>query len=204
MYPFERFTERAKKVLGLAQREAELTQHSYIGTEHLLLALIREANGLAGQVLLGFGVEFDRARAAVDAALSGSGPAPAAAPGPAIPTSRVKKVIEISFDEARRMGNNYVGTEHILLGLLVEGEGIAAHVLNDLGVTLDGARTEIERRLETLRAEAGRPSGFPPPLSRQVNEVMSRAGELAAGAGAAEVGLEHVERAIARWRAEQQ
>jgi len=202
MYPFERFTERAKKVLALAQTEAELAHRSYIGTEHLLLGLLREANGLAAHVLVALGVEIERVRTSVDAVLSTAGPAPAAQgeSGVVIPTSRVKKVIEISFDEARRMGHRYVGTEHILLGLMVEGEGIAPHVLNDLGVTLDAVRAEIDRRLAAAQVQ----TPPPPPLSRQLQDVLNRAGELAAGSGATEVGLDHVERAIASWRAEQQ
>ena len=143
MYPFEKFTERAKKVLALAQEEAERAHHSYIGTEHVLLGLMREGEGIAAKVLNNLGVEIDKVRRTIQPLL-----------GPnerltvqqqVIPTSRVKKVIEISFEEARRMGDNYVGSEHLLLGLLTEGEGIAAHALQDLGATLDKVRVEIER-----------------------------------------------------------
>jgi ATP-dependent Clp protease ATP-binding subunit ClpA len=144
MYPFERFTERAKKVLTLAQEEAQRSHHSYIGTEHLLLGLLREGDGLAAKVLDNLGVEIGSVRQAIESVL---GRNELIKVHQIIPTSRVKKVIEISFEEARRMGHNYVGTEHLLLALLIEGEGIAGHVLNDLGVTLDSARREIERLL---------------------------------------------------------
>jgi ATP-dependent Clp protease ATP-binding subunit ClpA len=144
MYPFERFTERAKKVLTLAQEEAERSHHSYIGTEHLLLGLLRESDGLAYRVLTALGVELATVRRVIESVL---GRDERIIIQQIIPTSRVKKVIELSFEEARRMGHQYVGTEHLLLGLLIEGEGIAAHVLSDLGVTLAKAQTEIERQL---------------------------------------------------------
>jgi ATP-dependent Clp protease ATP-binding subunit ClpC len=144
LYPFERFTERAKKVLTLAQEEAERSHHSYIGTEHLLLGLLREGEGLAAKVLNNLGVEINKVRSTIESVL---GRNERIIIQQIIPTSRVKKVIEISFEEARRMGNNYVGTEHLLLGLLIEGEGIAAHVLEDLGANLEKVRTEIERLL---------------------------------------------------------
>ena len=134
MYPFERFTERAKKVLTFAQEEAERSHHSYIGTEHLLLGLLREREGLAGKVLDNLGVEIGKVRETIESVIERN---ERIIIQQIIPTSRVKKVIEISFEEARRMGHNYVGTEHLLLGLLIEGEGIAAHVLNDLGVSLE-------------------------------------------------------------------
>src|SRR5450631_3158207 len=144
LYPFERFTERAKKVLTLAQEEAERSHHSYIGTEHLLLGLLREGEGLAAKVLNNLGVEINKVRSTIESVL---GRNERIIIQQIIPTSRVKKVIEISFEEARRMGNNYVGTEHLLLGLLIEGEGIAAHVLEDLGANLEKVRGEIDRLL---------------------------------------------------------
>jgi DNA-binding CsgD family transcriptional regulator len=152
MYPFERFTERAKRVLTLAQEEAERSHHSYIGTEHLLLGLLREGEGLAAKVLNNLGVEIGKVRQAIESVL---GRNERTVIQQIIPTSRVKKVIEVSFDEALCMGHNYVGTEHILLGLLIEGEGIAAHVLQDLGAPLEKVRSEIERLLADLGAAAG-------------------------------------------------
>jgi ATP-dependent Clp protease ATP-binding subunit ClpA len=142
MYPFERFTERAKQVLTRAQEEAERSHHSYIGTEHLLLGLLRVEDGEAAKILNNLGVEINRVRSTIESVL---GRNERLIIQQIIPTSRVKKVIELAFEEARRMGTNYVGTEHLLLGLLVEGEGIAAHVLDDLGATLKKVRSEIDR-----------------------------------------------------------
>jgi ATP-dependent Clp protease ATP-binding subunit ClpC len=144
VYPFERFTERAKKVLALAQEEAERSHHSYIGTEHLLIGLLRERDGLAAHVLANLGIDIGAVREVIRTVL---GRSERIIIQQIIPTSRVKKVIELSFEEARRMGHDYVGTEHMLLGLMLEGEGIGAHVLQDLGVTLDNVRAEIERLL---------------------------------------------------------
>ena len=155
MYPFERFTERAKKVLTLAQEEAERSHHSYIGTEHLLLGLLREGEGLAAKVLGNLGVEIGKVRQTIESVL---GRNERIIIQQIIPTSRVKKVIEISFEEARRMGHNYVGTEHLLLGLLIEGEGIAAHVLEDLGANLEKVRAEIERLLHDSATEETEPA----------------------------------------------
>jgi len=155
LYPFERFTERAKKVLTLAQEEAERSHHSYIGTEHLLLGLLREGEGLAAKVLGNLGVEIGKVRQTIESVL---GRNERIIIQQIIPTSRVKKVIEISFEEARRMGHNYVGTEHLLLGLLIEGEGIAAHVLEDLGANLEKVRAEIERLLHDSATEETEPA----------------------------------------------
>jgi ATP-dependent Clp protease ATP-binding subunit ClpC len=155
LYPFERFTERAKKVLTLAQEEAERSHHSYIGTEHLLLGLLREGDGLAAKVLNNLGVEIGKVRQTIESVL---GRNERIIIQQIIPTSRVKKVIEISFEEARRMGHNYVGTEHLLLGLLIEGEGIAAHVLEDLGANLEKVRAEIERLLHDSTVEESEPA----------------------------------------------
>jgi ATP-dependent Clp protease ATP-binding subunit ClpA len=142
VYPFERFTERAKKVLTLAQEEAERSHNSYIGTEHLLLGLLREHEGLAAHVLANLGVDIEGVREVIESVL---GRNERIIIQQIVPNSRVKKVIELSFEESRRMGHNYVGTEHVLLGLMMEGDGIAAHVLQDLGATLEKVRAEIER-----------------------------------------------------------
>jgi ATP-dependent Clp protease ATP-binding subunit ClpA len=129
-------------VLTLAQEEAERSGHSYIGTEHLLLGILRENEGLGGHVLLNLGLDTTMVRRTMESVLVRH---ERILIQTIIPTSRVKKVIEISFEEAFRLGHNYVGTEHLLLGLLIEGEGIAAHVLEDLGATLEKVRAEIER-----------------------------------------------------------
>jgi len=205
MYPFERFTERAKKVLTLAQEEAERAHHSYIGTEHLLLGLMREGDGLAAQVLKSFGVEIAPVRQAIESVLATD---VKIVVQQIIPTSRVKKVIEIAFETAREMGHGFVGTEHLLLGLLIEGEGIAAHVLNDLGVTLDKVRPEVERLLgevgeeETSPAPTGATAGARESapegglLSPRLAELIRQAHEEAAARGAPVVDLEHLLRAL--------
>ena len=154
MYPFERFTERAKKVLTLAQAQAEASHHSYIGTEHLLLGLMREGDGVAATALRDLGVEIAAVRDTIENVL---GRNERITIKQIIPTSRVKKVVELAFEEARRMGVNYVGTEHLLLGLLMEGEGIAAHVLEDLGAPLSKVRPEIQRLLAEGQGEAQAP-----------------------------------------------
>src|SRR5580704_15041986 len=142
MYPFERFNEDAKRSLTLAQEEAERSHHSYIGTEHLLLGLLRVEKGTAHRVLTELGVDIHTVREVIKSVLGRNERIPVQS---IIPTSRVKKVIELSFEEARRMGDNEVDTVHMLLGLIIEGEGIAAHVRADLGATLTKVRPEIER-----------------------------------------------------------
>lgn len=142
MYPFERFNEDAKRSLTLAQEEAERSRHSYIGTEHLLLGLLRVEKGTAHRVLTELGVDIHTVREVIKSVL---GRSERILIQSIIPTSRVKKVIELSFEEARRMGDNEVDTAHMLLGLIIEGEGIAAHVLTDLGATLEKVRPAIEQ-----------------------------------------------------------
>ena len=137
---FDKFTERARKVLSLAQEEAQRFQHNYIGTEHLLLGLVREGEGVAAKVLANLGVELNKVRSAVEFII---GRGDRIMHGDIGLTPRAKKVIELAVDEARRLDHHYIGTEHLLLGLLREGEGIAAGVLEKLGVTLERARTEI-------------------------------------------------------------
>jgi ATP-dependent Clp protease ATP-binding subunit ClpA len=154
MYPFERFNEDAKKSLTLAQEEAERSRHSYIGTEHLLLGLLRVEKGTAHRVLSELGVDIHTVREVIKSVL---GRNERILIQTIIPTSRVKKVIELSFEEARRMGDNEVDTGHILLGLIIEGEGIAAHVLTDLGATLEKVRPAIEHARSTPARES------PPP-----------------------------------------
>jgi ATP-dependent Clp protease ATP-binding subunit ClpA len=193
MYPFERFTERAKKVLTLAQEEAESAGHSYIGPEHLLLGLLIEGEGLAAQALAALGVELDGTRAAIQALL---GAAPRTAIFQIVPTARVKKVIETAFEESQRMGHAFVGTEHLLLGLLVEGESVAARVLADTGVTLEKARAEVDRLLKAGEQEAtvapppGRPR--PGPMRPELRLLLLRAQAQAAGRGSSELRLEHL------------
>jgi hypothetical protein len=136
VYPFERFDEDAKKVLTLAQQEAARAKHSYIGTEHLLLGVVRSDGG-GRRVLDQLGVEEAAVRRTIESVLGRNEPVIIQQ---IIPTSRVKKVIEISFEVARRESSSHVSSEHLLVGLLEEGEGVAAHVLEDLGAGLDAVQ----------------------------------------------------------------
>ena len=141
---FDKFTERARKVLTLAQEEAQRFNHNYIGTEHLLLGLVREGDGVAAKVLANLGVELNKVRSAVEFII---GRGDRTVTGEIGLTPRAKKVIELAVDEARRLGHHYIGTEHLLLGLVREGEGIAAGVLESLGVNLEKVRSETIRIL---------------------------------------------------------
>ena len=131
---FERFSERARRVLSLAQDEAQRFNHSYIGTEHILLGLVRENEGLAARSLSNLGVELTKVRSAIEFII-GKGERPVSSENIGL-TPRAKKVIEVAVDEARRLNHQYIGTEHLLIGLMREGEGVAAGVLESLGVTL--------------------------------------------------------------------
>ncbi len=141
---FDRFTDRARRVLTLGQDEARRFNHGYIGTEHILLGLIRESDGVAAQVLRNLQVDLAKVRVAVEFVI---GAGDKSTLGEVGLTPRAKRVIELAIDEARRLGHDYIGTEHLLLGLVREGEGIAAGVLESLGVDLDKVRHEVIRVL---------------------------------------------------------
>jgi len=146
---FERFTDRARRVVVLAQEEARLLNHDHIGTEHILLGLIHEGEGVAYLALTELGISLDAVRAQVEAEI-GQG---SEAPGGHIPfTPRAKKVLELSLREALQLGHNYIGTEHILLGLIREGEGVAAQVLVGLGAGLDRVRGQVVQLLANAGA----------------------------------------------------
>lgn len=149
---FDRFTERARKVLTLAQEEAQRFNHNYIGTEHLLLGLVREGEGVASKVLSNLGVELTKVRSAVEFII---GRGERTVTGEIGLTPRAKKVIELAVDEARRLGHHYIGTEHLLLGLIREGEGIAAGVLESLGVNLEKVRSEVIKVLTQSGSNPG-------------------------------------------------
>ena len=137
---FERFTDRARRVVVLAQEEARMLNHNYIGTEHILLGLIHEGEGVAAKALESLGISLEAVRAQVQEII-GEGQQ---APSGHIPfTPRAKKVLELSLREALQLGHNYIGTEHILLGLIREGEGVAAQVLNKLGADLNRVRQQV-------------------------------------------------------------
>ncbi len=141
MGPFDRFNDRAKRVLALAQDEAIRFNHNYIGTEHLLLGLVREGEGVAARVLDSLGVELSKVRTAVEFII-GRGDS-TTSPSEITLSPRTKKVIELAIDEARKLGHSHVGTEHLLLGLVREGEGIASGVLESLGVSLEKVRAQV-------------------------------------------------------------
>jgi ATP-dependent Clp protease ATP-binding subunit ClpC len=151
---FDKFTERARRVLTLAQEEAQRFNHNYIGTEHLLLGLVREGDGVAAKVLANLGVELTKVRSAVEFII---GRGERATPGEIGLTPRAKKVIELAVDEARRLSHHYIGTEHLLLGLVREGEGIAASVLESLGVNLERVRAETTRILSQSMPQGSAP-----------------------------------------------
>lgn len=154
---FGRFTERAQKVLALSQEEAVRLGHNNIGTEHILLGLVSEGDGIAAKALQAIGLGADKIREEVES-LIGKGNQVSQT---IHYTPRAKKVIELSMDEARKLGHSYVGTEHILLGLIREGEGVAARVLNNLGVSLNKARQQVLQLLgsnESTNSQNGRTS----------------------------------------------
>ncbi|NBO28029.1 MAG: ATP-dependent Clp protease ATP-binding subunit [Synechococcaceae bacterium LLD_019] len=150
---FERFTEKAIKVIMLAQEEARRLGHNFVGTEQILLGLIGEGTGVAAKVLKSMGVNLKDARVEVEKIIGrGSGFVAVEIPF----TPRAKRVLELSLEEARQLGHNYIGTEHLLLGLIREGEGVAARVLENLGVDLAKVRTQVIRMLgETAEVSAG-------------------------------------------------
>jgi len=148
---FERFTDRARRVVVLAQEESRLLGHLHIGTEHLLLGLVREDEGIAAQALTALEIDLDAVRARVEGMI-GRGPGQSQGHIPFTP--RAKKVLEMSLREALQLGHNYIGTEHILLGLLREGQGVACQVLMSEGVTLPVARQEVIGLLATMGQES--------------------------------------------------
>lgn len=154
---FERFTEKAIKVIMLAQEEARRLGHNFVGTEQILLGLIGEGTGVAAKVLRSMGVNLKDARIEVEKIIGrGSGFVAVEIPF----TPRAKRVLELSLEEARQLGHNYIGTEHLLLGLIREGEGVAARVLENLGVDLSKVRTQVIRMLgETAEVTAGASQG---------------------------------------------
>src|ERR1700690_1251227 len=162
---FERFTDRARRVLVLAQEEARLLNHSFIGTEHILLGLIHEGEGLAAKALESLGISLEAGREKVEETIGMAGSAPSGSP-PFTP--RAKKVLELSLREALQLGHSYIGTEHMLLGLVREGEGVAAPVLVSLGADLGRVRQQVIQLMsgnqgkESVGASQGAASGDNP------------------------------------------
>ncbi|HJZ10285.1 MAG TPA: Clp protease N-terminal domain-containing protein, partial [Trebonia sp.] len=167
---FERFTDRARRVVVLAQEEARMLNHNYIGTEHILLGLIHEGEGVAAKALESLGISLEAVRQQVEEII-GQGQQ---APSGHIPfTPRAKKVLELSLREALQLGHNYIGTEHILLGLIHEGDGGAARSLESLGISLDAVRQRVE---EIIGRGQQAPSGHIPftPRAKKVLELSLR------------------------------
>src|SRR3984893_5167130 len=171
---FERFTDRARRVVVFAQEEARGLNHNWIGTEHLLLAVIREGQGVGARALESMQVSLDAARQQVESII-GRGQEPVS-DGHIPFTPRAKKVLELSLREALQLGHDYIGTEHILLGLIREGEGVAAQVLVSLGADLNVVRPQVIQLLSGLRAEghgglsSARLVGSSAPLELIVNQ----------------------------------
>ena len=177
---FDKFTERAKKVLVLAQEEAQRFNHNYIGTEHLLLGLVREGEGIAAKVLSNLGVELQKVRSAVEFII---GRGDRMVIGDISLTPRAKKVIELAVEEARRLNHNYIGTEHLLLGLVREGEGIAAGVLESLGVNLEKVRAQVIQVVNqsgTTAPAEGKQQSRTPTIDQMGQDLtaMARAGKI--------------------------
>ncbi|MFM9109509.1 MAG: Clp protease N-terminal domain-containing protein, partial [Prochlorococcaceae cyanobacterium] len=175
---FERFTEKAIKVIMLAQEEARRLGHNFVGTEQILLGLIGEGTGVAAKVLKSMGVNLKDARVEVEKIIGrGSGFVAVEIPF----TPRAKRVLELSLEEARQLGHNYIGTEHLLLGLIREGEGVAARVLENLGVDLAKVRTQVIRMLgETAEVSAGGGGGKGSTKTPTLDEFGSNLTQLAA------------------------
>ena len=172
---FERFTDRARRVVVLAQEEARLLNHNYIGTEHILLGLIHEGEGVAAKALESLGISLEAVRNQVEEIIGQGGSSPSGH----IPfTPRAKKVLELSLREALQLGHNYIGTEHILLGLIREGEGVAAQVLVKLGADLSRVRQQV---IQLLSGYSGSGSGSEP--SGGAGGSSDKAGATAGGSG---------------------
>jgi ATP-dependent Clp protease ATP-binding subunit ClpC len=153
---FKRFTERARLVVVAAQEEARRLDHDYVGTEHLLLGLTGVSEGLAVKVLESLGIALDAIRQRVEESVDRGEQTPS---GSIRFTSQAKTVLELSLREAQALGDSYIGTEHILLGLIREGDGVAAHVLLELGADLARTRVQVTRLLEEHRRGRGNQAG---------------------------------------------
>ena len=165
---FERFTDRARRVVVLAQEEARLLNHNYIGTEHILLGLVHEGEGVAARALTSLDISLEAVRAQVNAIIGRGGQAPSGH----IPfTPRAKKVLELSLRESMQLGHNYIGTEHVLLGLIREGEGVAAQVLVNLGADLSVVRQRVVKLLSGVGQEAVPPESRRPPVLVQASPL---------------------------------
>jgi excisionase family DNA binding protein len=167
---FDRFTKRARHVITLAAEEAHRFQHNYIGTEHLLLGLIREGEGAAAKVLNNLGIEIEQIRHAIEAII---GRGERIVQGEVGLTHRAKRVIELAMDEARRLNHRFVGTEHLLLGLIREGEGIGAGVLESFGLQLEQVRMETLRVLHQQPQVQEEEESVVPPVPPEATTLLA-------------------------------
>ena len=171
---FERFTDRARRVVVLAQEEARMLNHNYIGTEHILLGLIHEGQGVAAKALESLGINLQAVRQQVEEIIGRGQQAPSGH----IPfTPRAKKVLELSLRESLQLGHNYIGTEHILLGLIREGDGVAAQVLVKLGADLNRVREQV---IQLLHAHPAEEPGSAPSAARELRLLPAVRARLAA------------------------
>jgi hypothetical protein len=186
----ERFTDRARRVVKLAEEEARMLNHDWIGTEHILLGLLREGDGVAAQVLESLGISLQAVRVQV-VEIIGQGQQ---VPGEVIPfTPRSKKVLELSLRESLQLGHDYIGTEHILLGLLREGDGVAAQVLVKLGTDLNRVRQQV---IQLISGQQPQPGRLPPREGVPVTEERARLDTIEARLDAIEVLLAAVEQRV--------
>ncbi len=206
---FERFTDRARRVVVLAQEEARMLDHNYIGTEHLLLGLIHEGEGVAAKALESLGISLEAVRQQVEEIIGRGQQAPSGH----IPfTPRAKKVLELSLREAMQLGHDYIGTEHILLGLIREGDGVAAQVLVKLGADLNRVRQQVIQLLQDYQGEdvTGEGSGLGSAARRLPGDALAQAESLDSRLAAIErwVGmrpdLDDLDQEIARVRREKE
>jgi len=168
---FERFTDRARRAVALAQEEAKRLNHNYIGTEHILLGLIHEGEGVAAKALESLGISLDAVRQQVEEIIGQGHQAPSGH----IPfTPRAKKVLELSLRESQQLGHNYIGTEHILLGLIREGDGVAAQVLVKLGADLNRVRQQVIQLLHGYQGKEPRLARRLPREGAPVTDVQAR------------------------------
>ena len=180
---FERFTDRARRVLVIAQEEARLLEHNFLGTEHVLLGLIKEGEGVGAKALQELGVDYDKLRAKITAVITPGEPGTAGNAPPFTP--RAKKCLELALGEALQLGHNYIGTEHVLLGLIREGEGVASQVLLAQGLELSQVRSKVIALL------AGYQQQHNNPLARRTPAVTKLDDRAKRWAGVNAVGSQH-------------
>lgn len=193
MGPFDRFNDRAKRVLALAQDEAIRLGHRHLGSEHLLLGLVREGEGVAARALDALGVKLAELRRAVESRVPRA--ESPTAPSEVTLTPRAKKIIELAIEESRALGHSHVGTEHLLLGLVREGEGVAADALTSLGVSLEKLRQQVIATIGQQHGSSPLPGRFGQ-ASEGIQRTMTVAAEEALALGHDWVGSEHMLLAI--------